>query len=63
MTKYEPSVEEIKYTINNARNILLQFFPRVTDLDVETFRNLMRDRLIRMNPEYAKIFHKDEDNE
>lgn len=45
MKKYEPTLEEIKFALGNARKILEQIFPHVADHDVAKFRELMRKRL------------------
>lgn len=45
MKKYEPTLEEIKFALGNARKILEQIFPHVADHDVAKFRELIRKRL------------------
>ena len=45
MNKYEPTLEEIKFALGNARKILEQIFPHVTEHDVAKFRKRMRKRL------------------
>lgn len=42
---YQPTLEEIKFALGNARKILEQIFPHVADHDVAKFRELMRKRL------------------
>lgn len=48
---YEPTIEEIKAALGNARAILEGIFPHVSDQDVAKFRELMKKRL---NDYYAK---------
>lgn len=56
MEQYKPTLEEIKYAISNARQILEQFFPHVSDQDVAKLRSAMRKRL----EEYYKEQEKEE---
>lgn len=51
MASYTPTIEEVKEAIDNARKILQQFFPHVSDQDVSKFRSVMRKRLTAMYKE------------
>lgn len=55
MSKYSPTIEEIKEAIDNARKILEQFFPHVSDQDVAKFRSVMRERLHKMYKEKERL--------
>lgn len=55
MKKYEPTIEEVKEAIDNARKILEGYFPHVSDLDVTKFREVMRKRLHQMYKEKERI--------
>lgn len=48
MSKYTPTIAEVKEAIVNARKILEGYFPHVSDKDVAKFREIMRDRLNKM---------------
>lgn len=62
MTKYEPTIEEVKEAIDNARKILEGYFPHVSDQDVAKFREIMRDRLHKMieDKEHNEIVKKEQ---
>ena len=55
MKKYEPTIEEVKESIDNARKILEGYFPHVSDQDVAKFRSVMRKRLHQMYKEKERI--------
>lgn len=55
MKKYEPTIEEVKEAIDNARKILEGYFPHVSDQDVAKFRSVMRKRLHQMYKEKERI--------
>jgi len=55
--RYIPTEDEMNFAIKNARNILVQFFNHVSDLDVHFFRNAMkhrRDELYKYNDKEVK---------
>ena len=55
MSKYTPTIEEVKEAIDNARKILEGYFPHVSDQDVAKFRSVMRKRLSKMYKEKERI--------
>lgn len=55
MPKYTPTIEEVKESIDNARNILEGYFPHVSDQDVAKFRAVMRKRLHKMYKDKERI--------
>ena len=55
MNKYEPTIEEVKEAIDNARKILEGYFPHVSDQDVAKFRTVMRNRLSKMYKEKERL--------
>ena len=55
MKKYEPTIEEVKEAIDNARKILEGYFPYVSDQDVAKFRSVMRNRLSKMYKEKERL--------
>lgn len=55
MASYTPTIEEVKEAIDNARKILEQFFPHVSDQDVSKFRSVMRERLHKMYKEKERL--------
>ena len=54
MERYTPTIEEVKESIDNARQILEQLFIHVTDEDVFRFRELMRRKLNKLYRERNK---------
>ena len=55
MSKYTPTIEEVKEAIDNARKILEGYFPHVSDQDVAKFRSVMRKRLHKMYKEKERL--------
>lgn len=55
MTKYTPTIEEVKEAIDNSRKILEGYFPHVSDQDVAKFRSIMRKRLHKMYKEKERL--------
>lgn len=55
MPKYTPTIEEVKESIDNARNILEGYFHHVSDQDVAKFRAVMRKRLHKMYKDKERI--------
>lgn len=55
MSKYTPTIEEVKEAIDNARKILEGYFPHVSEQDVAKFRSVMRKRLHQMYKEKERL--------